>query len=304
MTDLVIWRYSDGKPGHDNQTLGLVQALGRLRDVAVHHIKAPSRLRSWLDWLSGQSSATAHLPDPDLILGAGHSTHVAVLAARGARGGRAVVCMKPSLPLSLFDRVIVPMHDEVEHEQAIQTWGVLNRIQHSLEHQPEQGLILLGGPSKHHGWDDFSMLGAVEHLVVENPNMHWTLTTSRRTPDISEQGAQASKAVNMKVVPFAETGPDWLPQQLAQAGQVWVTEDSVSMVYEALSSGAAVGVIPVPREGEGRVTRGVDILLQQGLVTGFEQWQQGRVLQAPEQVFNESERVAHELVRLWFSSTH
>jgi mitochondrial fission protein ELM1 len=51
----------------------------------------------------------------------------------------------------------------------------------------------------------------------------------------------------LTIVPFAATSPDWLPTQLARADQAWVTADSVSMVYEALTAGAAVGVLDVPR---------------------------------------------------------
>ena len=35
MSSLVIWRFSDGKAGHDNQSRGLCEALARLRPVDV-----------------------------------------------------------------------------------------------------------------------------------------------------------------------------------------------------------------------------------------------------------------------------
>lgn len=58
----------------------------------------------------------------------------------------------------------------------------------------------------------------------------------------------------------------WLAEQLSLNGEVWVTEDSVSMLYEALSCGARVGVIKVPRAKPGRVASGIDSLVNEGRV--------------------------------------
>ena len=43
--------------------------------------------------------------------------------------------------------------------------------------------------------------------------------------------------------------------QVARSAQAWVTEDSVSMVYESLPAGAATGLLAVPRQGETRTAR-------------------------------------------------
>ena len=34
----VVWRFSDGKPGHDNQSLGLVDALQRRIPIDIYDI--------------------------------------------------------------------------------------------------------------------------------------------------------------------------------------------------------------------------------------------------------------------------
>ena len=46
--------------------------------------------------------------------------------------------------------------------------------------------------------------------------------------------------------------------QLAEA--VWVTEDSVSMLYEALTAGCKVGLIEIDRIKDDRITRQIDQL--------------------------------------------
>ena len=104
------------------------------------------------------------------------------------------------------------------------------------------------------------------------------------------------------VVPVAETGPGWLSERLASVAQVWVTEDSVSMVYEALTANAATGVLGVPAKRASRVTRGIAALAREGLVTGFADWQRGRKLAPPAAPFNEAARVAAWIGEKWLSA--
>ena len=64
----VIWRFSDGRPGHDNQSLGLTDALQRRMPVALHEIPVLPGQSAWLDWLSGRFPPGRLLPDPWLTL--------------------------------------------------------------------------------------------------------------------------------------------------------------------------------------------------------------------------------------------
>ncbi len=86
------------------------------------------------------------------------------------------------------------------------------------------------------------MAAQIGALLARKPDVHWTLTTSRRTP-VDFLAQLDVDRPQLTVVPCAQTGPDWLPEQLARAAQVWVTQDSVSMIYEALTAGAAVGLL-------------------------------------------------------------
>ena len=58
----VVWRFSDGKPGHDNQSLGLVDALQRRISIKIYDI--PVRPGAGLDWMIGRFPAGSLLPDP------------------------------------------------------------------------------------------------------------------------------------------------------------------------------------------------------------------------------------------------
>ncbi len=301
MRPLVVWRFSDGKAGHDAQSRGLLEALSQLRPVEALTLEPLPAQTALKVLLIGHFPGWRDLPAPDLLLGAGHRTHLSLLAARRVYRGKAVVLMQPSLPLFLLDLCLIPEHDAPPaRRNVLATRGALNRMQPSSALESSQGLLLIGGPSAHFAWDNQNLHRQIAAIVAADPAMRWTLTTSRRTPADFLAHSPALPPT-LSPVPFAETGPDWLPAQLARAGQVWVTADSVSMVYEALTAGAAVGVLDVPVKRTNRIQRGLAQLAAEGWVTRFADWLPGQPLQRPPQTFNEAQRCARWIIERWFA---
>ena len=293
---VILWRFTDGRPGHDGQSAGLARALGERLPVSVFNLEAAACRGSLRHWLLGRFPPGRRLPDPDLLVGAGHATHLPLLAARRARGGRAVLLMKPSLPARWFDLCLVPAHDRpAAAANVLVTEGALNRIRPGGGHDPERALVLLGGPSRHHGWDSQAMVQQIAALLSARPGRRWTVALSPRTP--AGFGALL-RGAPLEVVE-AGADPDWLPAQLAAAGEVWVSEDSVSMLYEALTSGARVGVLAVPRRRQGRVALGVDALVTAGRVAP-----PGSLKLAPPaaEPFDEAARCAAWMERRWLNA--
>lgn len=250
-----------------------------------------------LHWLQGRFPAGAALPAPDLLLGAGHATHFPLLAARRAYGGKAVLLMRPSLPLSWFDLCVIPQHDHPPpRNNVIAIRGVLNDVQPASNGAPERGLMLIGGVSSHYRWDDAKVARAVMQIAAATPQVAWQLTTSRRTPASFAAALPQPLPPNLTLIPHTQTGPGWLEQALHVVGQVWVSEDSVSMLYEALTAGAGVGLLRLDDPRDSRVRRGVEQLIADGWVTPFESWQAGAELPRPPQAFNEAERIARYLL--------
>ena len=126
--------------------------------------------------------------------------------------------------------------------------------------------------------------------------MKWTLTTSRRTPADTESALLALRGRGVDVRPVRDTPPGWAMEQVARSAQAWVTEDSVSMVYESLTAGAATGLLAVPRQGETRITAGVAELQRAGLVTAFADWVRTGQLAAPLERLAEADRVAEAVL--------
>ena len=296
---LVVWRLLDGKPGHENQSLGLCQALAQRITVEQCDIVVPVRPAQFIQWLFGFFPAGKNLPCPDVVMGAGHNTHFALLAVKRRYGARAVVIMKPSLPLSLFDLCVVPEHDDVSGENVFVTRGVMNAVVSKGYNKRAQGLILLGGLSPHFEWDDNSVLAQIESIVRSTPSEPFVLTDSRRTPADFMEKLASRQLENLTLVPHQQTAQGWLVEQLGLSHSVWISEDSVSMVYEAITSGAAVGLITLGQARPGRVSKGIEKLVNEGWATPCAQWQQTGLIAPPPGAFNEASRCADWMVNQW-----
>lgn len=301
----VVWFVADQKPGHRSQLDGLCQALSDYVDLEAH----------WLEFSGVWSCAyqlccarqTLPTRKPDFIVAAGHRTHLPLLMLKHAVGAPVVVLMKPSLPVRWFDVCVVPEHDRPLLQPGIvTTLGVLNSVSTGKNADPQRGLILVGGPSKHYHWDDQAMVAQCLKLLAFYPSMRWTLTTSRRTPATFLEVLQdhlTEAHAQLTVVPVEKTNKAWLHEQFHQSGTIWVSEDSVSMVYESLTAGADVGLLPVSRRhANGRVARGVDQLIEKHLVTPLAECVERGAMYTSTQPFNEAERIAEWLLEhfgLW-----
>lgn len=256
-----------------------------------------------LNWCSllGQVSRQAHTSTPAIVIGAGHKTHLKLLAIGRKFNAYTVVLMRPSLPLRLFDAAIIPAHDHPpERSNILKTKGVLNTVQPK---QPvngnvaeQNGLILIGGESKHFVWNSNDILNQIHEIVSVEPSTQWTLSNSRRTPANFLQRLKTTAQENLNIVDCDNTDGEWLPDQIKKASKVWVTPDSVSMVYEAITSGTPTGLFALNTYKKNRINSGIQQLTSDGMVTTFKQWQADKQLHEPAQLLWESDRAAEWLL--------
>jgi mitochondrial fission protein ELM1 len=258
-------------------------------------------------WKRMKAAVVAGVGAPDLVIAAGHRMHLPLWWAGRRFGAKTVVIMTPSLPQMCFDLALVPQHDApgaVDTVRRILTKGALNRVPELRAEKIDLGLVLIGGPSKHHGWDGERLAAMIARVMMAQPELSWTVADSRRTPEGFLAALPVAEAV-LKV-PHQQTQPGWLAGELAKARVVWVTADSVSMVHEAATAGAATGVFPVPlgSDGGGRPQRSVDNLIVEGLVTDFAAWARagGPALRLkPGAALHEAGRCADLILARWFA---
>ncbi|WP_180164878.1 ELM1/GtrOC1 family putative glycosyltransferase [Acinetobacter sp. YH12049] len=263
---------SDGKAGHRSQALGLFKAMQRqsqeavtFQEISIDDLPIVTLISALF---SHQLHAVEH--EPTYIFGVGSHTHFRVwLFGQVYRQAKTVILMKPSLPFALFDYAVIPEHDGVTaSKKVLVTQGALNPIVNEQRHQQGRILIALGGSSKRHQWNDAKVLNSIQHITADNPEAEIILTTSRRTPkaflNVLEQ---QNFSAQLQIYPVEQTPQGWIFKEMQKAEAVWVTGDSVSMIYEALTAGCKVGVIEVDRLKEDRITGSVDLILQKGLVS-------------------------------------
>ena len=282
---VVAWAFSDGKAGHENQTRGLVPALTARIPLRCHWIRAPRAARLIADFLCARFAPGRDLPDPDLLIGAGHGTHPALLAARRARGGRAVVLMKPTLlPLRRFDLAFVPRHDGIQSRPGIvSTHGALSAVtpaeldeaRERLRGHPRWRLaahtppdapvvaVLLGGDTDQYRLTTRFAADLVDQVlaVCERMPAVCLVTTSRRTPaDVERwlgEHLEGHTRCGLLLLASRDQLDGTLEGMLGWAQVIVVTSESVSMISEACASGRWVIVVepPVRQDHPRRLTK-------------------------------------------------
>ena len=293
---------SDGRPGHENQSVGLAEALRRRTGAEVDLVRFKPD-EGVMAKIKAACRRDTERRDPQLIIAAGHRTHWPLLAARRSFRARAVVIMKPSLPTWCFDLCLVPRHDLKGAESGariVATRGALNRLPETASVKNGTGVILIGGPSKHHNWAGAPLIAAIKEIVRREPKLAWTVADSRRTPErfLSEV---AALGLPVEIVPHAKTTPGWLPSVLMAAEETWVTEDSTSMIFEAITARSRVGLLPLPAKHAGdRMVRAVDDVVAAGYAVRHAEWLASGKMMAQTAPLHESGRCADEIVRRFF----
>jgi hypothetical protein len=100
----------------------------------------------------------------------------------------------------------------------------------------------------------------------------------------------------------ADTPAGWVEEQYALNRTVWVTADSISMVYEALTAGCSVGVLQVEwLRQDNKFNKSLQFLTEKEMIVDFDAWQEGASMPTlKDKQLNESLRCAREILRRWW----
>jgi len=312
---LKVVSFRDGRPGHEKQTSGILAALAELTPIVemprrVYPLSGVRRIRSWLSFFYAQ--LRPDYPEPggspaDLIIGTGSAVHIPMLLLKKKWvRARVVTCMTPDFPFRRqMDLCFVPRHDRQKpRDNIFETIGPPNNVAFTDAHDRGRGLILVGGlDPKSHFWDSGQLMDQVQTLLKRETDVHWTISSSPRTPPETLRKLE-ELAAGIKGVEFFSshrTPAGWIEKQYACNQMVWVTADSVSMVYEALTAGCRVAILPVRwRRKDNKFQHSLDFLMKNNYVTPFDAWLTTGQIAATDERLNEAFRCAQVLLRRWW----
>lgn len=304
---------SDGRAGHLNQSVGLASRLGAVPEI-IESAPLPAlaypplrtlfgwnwRWRGWQDLALRRLSRPLPEVAPQLLIACGGRTALPALALKARYGCQLVQIQDPRLPLQGFDLVVLPAHDRRSGDNILATLGALTRVHKAVLEaaaQSFQGIteplpqprvaVLLGGNSRAHRFTaaDGARIGA-QLAALARDGAGLMITASRRTPE--DVAAQIRAALpEAGVVWWNGTGANPYLAFLAAADHILVTEDSVSMLSEAVAAGPPTMLLPLSG-GSAKFRRLHSALLAGGHVRRFE----GRLESWPRPGLDETGRVA------------
>ena len=153
---------------------------------------------------------------------------------------------------------------------------------------------MLGGPCKHFEWEEDPLLKAISAIVSENPDLRWTVGDSRRTPaHLLEQVAELN--LDLTAASHHDATGSWLKEQLLRSRVAWITPDSTSMLFEALTAGCRLGTLPL-KSNNTRLSRAHDLLAKDGWLTPFSQHDSSQELSTAPATLHETARCAETLL--------
>ncbi len=274
----VIWIISEGSPGHISQSVGLAEALAAQVPATIRQFECRPRSggmmrgfirRFWMGkrarplpglmlyhWLRLERAAKNE-PSPDLIIASGGKS---VFAARtlATKHGVPLIFLgerKPYLA-SWFHTTFSPSSFDTEPNDirmdVIPTKITLQVIQQAAAgwgDRPAGRLwtMMIGGSSRSHHYQagDWERLAEGMTELARREGIRWLVTTSRRSGLELEdrlRGLLPSDIV-ADAVWWCRQPEKKLTVYLGAAEKIWVTQDSVSMMTEAVATGKPAIVI-------------------------------------------------------------
>ena len=255
--EITIWAFKDGKKGHENQIDALIHELKLRKKVHVSEIDCSRGLKNW---------PKNFKKSPDILIGAGNKTHHFMLQVKNKlKAPKTIVLMRPSFkPTQLFNIAIVPEMDRYilyTPKNVLRTKGVLCRY-YKIKPAPGTGIIVIGGNSKHYSFSKKLISYQLKMVLEKFSDIQWKVTTSPRSPnfDIPEHTG------NAEFFNWKDVDKGWLTNAMSNSEYAIVTPDSVSSVYEALSTNSKTIVFQLDlhhnQHGQinTKVTKNIDLL--------------------------------------------
>ncbi len=245
--------------GLRNQALGLAEAAGLSSRTELLSPRPPWRWIAAGLWPAPLAAVGLALPPESLVIGCG-GVAAAVGAALRERGRRVVHIQHPRMDPRRFDLIVASRHDRLTGPNVLVSRTALHRVTPAglaaaaatwaprLADLPRPLVaVLLGGSNGRFRFDAAvaAALGAQLAEMMRRDGVGLALTPSRRTDPSAVQALQAALAGSGAWF-WDGTGDNPYFGLLALADAIVVTEDSVSMLSEAVATSAPVMLARLP----------------------------------------------------------
>lgn len=261
---LTAWVVTDGKPGMQNQCLGLAEALGA--DTVIKQVRlrapwkqlSPSILRIGNRWANTPDSDPLTPPWPDVMIATGrHSVASSLWVGSQSPRTFRVQIQSPGIDPKRFDLVVVPRHDRLRGPNVMTCKGALHRVtpqrlavdadkwRDKLAWLPHPRIaVIVGGSNGVYQMTPAiaADLGDKLAAFAKTTGAGLMVTASRRTGAEAE-AALRSRLEGLPVEFWDNQGDNPYFAYLGLADRIVVTCDSVSMTSEAASTGKPVTVV-------------------------------------------------------------
>ncbi|MGE3915766.1 MAG: ELM1/GtrOC1 family putative glycosyltransferase, partial [Hyphomicrobiaceae bacterium] len=275
---LAILILSDGRPGHYHLAEGVAAAIGRRVAVEVQRLEitrrtgTPGRLLAGalrlgvpVGWVlrAGYGLDAGTLPRAGVVISAGGDTLAANVASARHLRAASIYCgtlrhVPPeavSLVVSSYARhASLPRHLVALKPSGLDPDTLPSRLSSAPlgpGHPPRVAGLLVGGPSGLFSWrdDEWARLGGFLGESHARHGTRWIVSTSRRTPDavgdLLQAIARGTGSPIAELIDFRTAGPGTLPRLFASVEAILATEDSSTMMSEAVCARLpVVGVAP------------------------------------------------------------
>lgn len=267
-----VWALLTHRRGDNNQVLALAQALGwpfETRSIQANWLrKLPKRLLA--DRLLSLTPRDRHWlqpPWPDLVIAMGHRTVPAARAIRRLSGGHSklVHLGNPRLDSDPFDLVVtMPQYGRQTGKNVIRLPIAMGEAQASdaptadeqafLKAFPRpHRLMILGGRTRLWRLDRDSMIAVARKLIARSAEDGGSLLvvgSPRTDPKLLQQLEDDLGGTRHRLI---RGGMPRYSALRADADELYITGDSVSMLSDAILTGKPVGMIDIAPKVEGRL---------------------------------------------------
>ena len=317
----ILW-ISDGKKGHEKQVEILLNEISKTENINIKkEIFLLSKLSQLIElliystsllfgnlFLSKKKFLTYKKNKIDVVIGAGSSIYIRMLLiksylSKNETSIKAISVLTPNLYKNHFDIICAPMHDikkVSKTNKVIYFEGSMARVSTS-EVDDSIGFIGIGGINKHYVFDQDAIMLQIEFLLGLYPQKKWFVFTTRRTPYEMSKKVKSLALKNNNLI----ISDDNYDEIIEKASVKVVTQDSVNMVYESLSTKGQTFLFNMKYIKINKIVNQINLLLSNKQVGYIESTKMvedlNKIKIMPQNthydVFAEVEKVAYKLIQ-------